>query len=143
MNQPNPNQPPKWEPPHYQSQQNPNTKIFCVLSYLGILWVIGLIADRNNPVTRFHVNQGILLTILGAVLGIISAIWHAIFNAIFGVWAAGFWAGVLWPGRILNGLFSSAVGVVMLVYLLIGIANAARGLQKPLPIIGRLFVIIK
>lgn len=129
--------------PNQPSYSNPYTKLYCALCYLGILWVIGLIVDRQNPVTRFHVNQGILLTILCAVLGIITGIWHAIFNAIFGVWAAGFWAGVLWPGRILNALFSSVVGIIILVYILIGIAHAVTGKQKPLPIIGKMFVIIR
>ena len=147
MNQQNqnypPNQPPKWEPPIYQSQQNPNTKVYCVLAYLGILWLVGLLADRYNPVTRFHVNQGIILTILGAVLGVVSGIWHAIFNAIFGVWFWDEWVGLLWPGRIINSVFSSVVGIILLVYLIIGISNAVRGLQKPLPVIGKIFTILR
>lgn len=127
----------------YQAPSPSYTKAYCALSYVGILWIIGLILDRRNPVTRFHINQGILLTLLSAVLGIILGIWHAIMNAIFGVWAAGFWAGLMLPGRVLNALMSSAVGIIMLIYLLIGITNALRGKQKPLPFIGKLLVIIR
>lgn len=161
MNQPNqspgndPNQPgpqpqrpaeppknPVWEPPVYRSQQD-SSKAYWVLSYIGILWLVGLVADRGNPRTRFHVNQGILLSMLSAALGIVNAIWCAIFNAIFGVRVFGTLIGVHPIGVLLNTVFSLAVTAVLLGYAILGIVHAVQGKETPLPIIGKLFVIVK
>ena len=35
-----------------------NTKLFSVLAYFSVLWLVGLLADPDNPKVRFHVNQG-------------------------------------------------------------------------------------
>jgi len=43
-----------------------NTKLFSVLAYFSVLWLVGLLADPDNPKVRFHVNQGILLSIFSA-----------------------------------------------------------------------------
>ena len=34
-----------------------NTKLFSVLAYFYVLWLVGLLADQDNPKVRFHVNQ--------------------------------------------------------------------------------------
>ncbi len=41
-----------------------NTILFSILSYIGILWLIPLLVEKNDKVVRFHVNQGIVLFIL-------------------------------------------------------------------------------
>ncbi|MCI9575101.1 MAG: hypothetical protein HFJ84_00185 [Clostridiales bacterium] len=140
---PNPPQPPKWEPPVYRSQQAPNSKVYWILCYLGILWLVGLIADRENPKTRFHVNQGIILSMLGAVLSVAYTIWHVIMNAVFGLWFLGGLIGVHPIGAALNTAFGLAVAAIMVFYVVVGIMNAVNCREKPLPIIGKLFVIVK
>ena len=40
-----------------------NTILFSILSYLGILWLIPLLVEKNDKIVRFHVNQGIVLCI--------------------------------------------------------------------------------
>jgi len=42
-----------------------NTILFSILSYIGILWLIPLLVEKNDKVVRFHVNQGIVLFIFG------------------------------------------------------------------------------
>lgn len=55
-----------------------NTILFSILSYIGILWLIPLLVEKNDKVVRFHVNQGIVLfifDIIGSIaVGILSAI---------------------------------------------------------------------
>ncbi len=140
---PNQPQPPQWEPPVYRSQQDPNSKIYWILCYLGILWLVGLIADRENPKTRFHVNQGIILSILGAVLGVIYTLWRVVMNAIFGLWFLGGLIGVHPIGVALNTAFELTVSAIMIFYVIVGIRNAVNCREKTLPIIGKLFVIVK
>ena len=53
-------------------EKKDNTKIFSILSYIGILWLIGLLCDKDNEVVKFHVNEGIWLTIIGAVISAVS-----------------------------------------------------------------------
>ena len=47
--------PPQWQPP----PKSDNTRVYSVLAYIGILWLVGLLADRHNPRVAFHVNQGL------------------------------------------------------------------------------------
>ena len=50
-----------------------NLKIFSILSYIGIFWIVGLISERDDPVVRFHINQGIIKTV------VFSSLWFVIF----------------------------------------------------------------
>ena len=43
------------------SKISPQT-LYCVLSYIYILWIIGFVSDKNNKIVKFHVNQGIILS---------------------------------------------------------------------------------
>ena len=65
------------------SEQLPsNAKLFSILSYVGILWLLGLLIspEKTSPFVRSHVNNGIIISILecipfvGWVCGIICAV---------------------------------------------------------------------
>ena len=65
------------------SEQLPsNAKLFSILSYVGILWLLGLLIspEKTSPFVRSHVNNGIIISIMecipfvGWVRGIICAI---------------------------------------------------------------------
>ena len=65
------------------SEQLPsNAKLFSILSYVGILWLLGLLIspEKTSPFVRSHVNNGIIISIMecipfvGWVCGIICAI---------------------------------------------------------------------
>ncbi len=107
-----------------------NLKIFSILSYIGIFWIVGLISERDDPVVRFHINQGIIKTVvfssLWFVIFVISKILAAISTILLSIVA------LLWLAYFL----------IMFVYIVLGIINAKNEVQRPLPIIGDLFHIL-
>lgn len=100
-----------------------NDKVFGVLAYIGILWLVPLCAGKTE-FTRFHANQGLVLFLAELVLGIASGILAAI-------------PFIGFVGGIVGGLVSLA-GVVLMI---IGIINAAQGQMKELPVIGGIKII--
>ncbi len=65
------------------SEQLPqNAKLFSILAYVGILWLLGLLIrpEKESPYVKSHVNNGIIITIMecipfvGWVCGIICAV---------------------------------------------------------------------
>lgn len=53
------------------SEQLPkNAKLFSILAYVSPLWLLGLLIapEKTSPFVRNHVNNGIVLTIVGAIL---------------------------------------------------------------------------
>ena len=99
----------------------PNGKLYSILSYVGILWLIGMLAapEKDDALVRFHVNQGLVLTIASVVL-------TAAINLV----------GIILPD-ILTGLLSFSVSVASLVFMILGIIAANNGEEKELPIIGQ------
>ena len=122
-------------------QESGNAKIYNVLSYIGILWLIGLLVspEKNDPKVRFHVGQGIILTIASVVLSIIKSILVAVvtmgLKVSFNIFGYGVAGSLLY---VFTTLLSIALAGVILTLMIIGIVNAVNGEQKPLPIIGKL-----
>ncbi len=84
------------------------------ISYLGILVIIPILLQKDNPYTKYHIKQGIALLI-------VSIIWNI-------VWIIPF-----------VGLILGYIGWVFLMVLMImGIINALSGKEKPLPIIYKI-----
>ena len=106
-------------------------KIFGILAYLGILFLVPLLAAKESPFARYHTNQGVVL--------FIAAIGAWIADVILGMMLA-FIPVIGWLIAILLylGVF---VGIIALV--IVGIINAANGVCKPLPVIGNRFTLIK
>lgn len=92
-------------------------KIYGILSYIGILFIIPLLAAPKSPFAKFHANQGCVLFIAGVALGLVA--WIPILG-----WIVGF---VGW--------------VFLLVLAIMGIVNAANGQMKKLPLIGDIEII--
>jgi uncharacterized membrane protein len=88
-------------------------KIFAVLAYVGILFLVPLLAAKESRFARYHTNQGVVLFITGMIGGVLSVI--------------PFVGCILMPVVI--------IGVIVL--MVMGIINAARGECKPLPLIGQ------
>lgn len=97
---------------------NPNAKLFSILAYFGILWIVGLLAAKDDLFVKYHVNQGLILFILGVAGGIVGVI------------------------PLIGGIISAIVSVVCFVFMILGIVNAVKGEMKPLPFIGN-FELIK
>lgn len=102
----------------YATGPNPadveKNKIFAILSYIGILFVVPLLAAKDSPFAMYHANQGLILFLLSIALGVATSI----------VWVL---AIVAWA--------------VPLVFMILGIINAANGQMKPLPLIGGISIL--
>jgi len=111
-------------------------KGMAIIAYL--LFFIPLITGdhKKSAFVRYHTNQGIILFIFSAGLGVASSIVMAILSALlFSVFAWGL-LGAL-------GTMLSLLWIVPIVLLILGIVNASSGNEKPLPLIGSKFTIIK
>ena len=106
----------------FDSKDIADNKGMAVLAYIGILFLIPLLAAPNSRFARFHANQGLVLFLAEVVLG-----------------AAG---GVLGLIPFVGWIISGAIGIVCLAFMIIGIVNAANGKAKELPLIGS-FKLIK
>ena len=87
-----------------------------ILAYIGILFLIPLLAAQNSGFARFHTNQGLILFLAEVVLSAAS--------------------GILGLIPIVGWIVSGAVGILCLALMIIGIVNAANGKAKELPLIG-------
>ena len=105
-----------------------NDKVFSALGYVGILFLIPLLAGKTDY-TRFHANQGLVLFIADVILGIAAGIVGAILGFI----------PIL--GAVIAGIIGGAASIFSLILMIIGIVNAAQGEMKPLPIIGGITII--
>lgn len=92
-------------------------KVFAVLSYFGILFILPLLCCKDSAYAKFHANQGLLLFILEVAAGIINLI--------------------PFVGHIVSLLLSLAV----FVFFILGLVSAAQGTMKPLPLIGTIQII--
>ena len=108
-----------------QAQEN---KVVFILAYL--LFFLPLVSCPNSKIGRFHANQGLLLLITSVAGSIAATILSSTLLAIS-------WR--LWT---VTSLLSWVWAIAMLALMIIGMMNANKGEQKPLPIIGK-FKIIK
>lgn len=100
-------------------------KAFCILSYLGILFIIGLIAQPNSKVVKFHANQGLILFIAEIALGI-----------------AGGLVGIIpFVGAIITGIIGMATSVMTIAAFIYQLVNIMDGKVKKLPLIGDITII--
>ncbi len=97
----------------YTPLQIAEGKWLAVLSYLMFLVVIPLLAGKDKPFVRYHVNQGILLLIAAGVVHVVQYLPFV-------------------------GSFFYTIGIFcVLVLAVVGVVNAASGRARELPIIGQ------
>lgn len=104
-----------------------DNKVFAVLAYFGILFLIPLLAAKESPFARFHANQGLILFLAGIAVAIVASILSIVLGLISPILGMICWA-VLYLG--------------MFVLTVLGIINAVKGEMKELPLIGS-FQLIK
>jgi len=104
----------------YDEKDINDNKVMGVLSYIGILWLVPLLAAKDSKFAKFHANQGLVLWLASIILSVASAVLAII--PIVGCVAA-----ILLP----------VVGIGGFVLMILGIINAAQGKAKELPIIGK------
>ena len=104
-----------------------DNKVVFILSY--ILFFLPLISCPESKVGRFHANQGLVLLIT-SVIGHVSL---SILNTIILAISLRLWAFT----SILTWAWIIAIGALAI----IGMINANKGEQKPLPIIGNITIL--
>jgi uncharacterized membrane protein len=137
------NQQPNYSNQQPMTQPGDNRKIYEILSYIGILWLIGAFVQPENrdPRVRFHVGQGIILSIVeiaaAVVFGILGAILYGAMTTTSSFYGYTYVTGVSWIYGLIMGLLWTAFSIFTLVLSIIGIMNAVKDVEKPLPIIGK------
>lgn len=106
----------------FDPQDINDNKGMSVLAYIGILFLIPLLACPNSRFARYHTNQGLVLFLLELAIGVVTSIFTFI--------------PVIGP--IIGGLLSAVGGIFTLVLMIMGIINAAQGQAKELPLIGKI-----
>ncbi len=104
------------DPETFDIEQN---KVFAVLAYIGILFLVPLLAAPRSRFARYHTNQGIVL-----------------FLSMLIIW---FGLHVLAVIPFVNFMMIPAWFILpagMFAFMIIGIIHAASGEYKPLPWIG-------
>ncbi len=89
-------------------------KAVTFLSYLGILALIPLLANKDSKFAQFHAKQGLILALA----------------VIVGVWISGLIPVLGWM------ILSPAISIGGIVLMIMGLINVANGEMKDLPIIG-------
>ena len=101
-----------------------NEKVCAILSYLlvGIIWYFVDEKMKKSSIAKYHAKQGLALLIVGIIYSIVIGIiaWPLMFLSL----------GMLTP--ILMILY-----YIPLVWVIIGIINAANDKERPLPLIGK------
>lgn len=108
----------------FNSEDVRQNKVFGILAYLGILFLVPLLAAKDSQYARFHANQGLMLFIVDIILGVCVGFISTIL------------AFIPILGWVLIPVVSSSVGILILVMIILGIVNACSGEPKKLPIIG-------
>ena len=104
-------------------------KIVSLFAY--ILFFIPLIVAPNSKYARFHVNQGLILFIIGII--------NSTLQGIFGFWNIGRW---IWEsGWSFNAspflVVFNLLGVALLAAMIYGIVNALNGKAAEIPLVGK------
>jgi uncharacterized membrane protein len=90
--------------------------VWAIIGYIGILFLVPLLAKKDNKFALYHAKQGLVLFIADIIVWVVAFI--LMFIPFIG-WLIG---AILW--------------ILLLVLFIIGIVNAATGKYKALPIIG-------
>lgn len=96
----------------YTEEDIRNNKIWAAIAYLGILFIVPLLVAKDSKFARFHANQGLILFVCLVIANVLSYI----------------------P---IIKFFAWIVDIALLVLMIMGILNAAKGEAKELPVIGK------
>ena len=114
--------------------KNDNNKIYSILAYIGILWIIGFFVDDKNDATKFHVGQSMLITIVWIVVCFLSDLVSKIFvvtkYSYFGL-------KEYQTTSALGNFIIIALYLIPIALSIIGLMNAAKDKECKLPVIGK------
>ena len=107
----------------FEQQDIEKNKFMAILAYFGILVLIPIFVAKDSKFARFHANQGLVLFIAAVLYSVAYSILSGLIVAIS-------WR-LYWLVSIVGLL-----GLIFLVWFVLGIINAAGGRAKELPFIG-------
>ena len=114
---------------HFHPQDVKNNKVMAILSYLGVLVVIPLLAgNKQSEYLKFHLNQGLNLWIIRMIIEILDGNWIYHLNHILNFSTA------------LGTLFT-LLNLAVFVLQIMGIVAACKGEWKKLPLVGEVQLI--
>lgn len=105
-------------------------KVYALLSYISILFLVPLIAAPKSKYARYHANQGLTLFICEAAYNIVRGILLRILRFALG----SFLTGII-------SFVTGMAGLLFVVLAIVGIINAAQGYAKDLPVIGKIKIL--
>lgn len=114
----------------YDADDIEKNKVFGILAYIWILWLVPLLAAKESKFARFHTNEGLVLFLAWLVVWVGLGALSVPLALIPGV---NLLLLALWP----------ILGLGFLILAVIGVINAAQGKTNHLPIIGGRFTLIK
>ena len=97
----------------YDKKDIEDNKLMGVLAYIGLLFLVPLVAAKESQFAQFHTNQGILLFIVGIAGGIIALL------------------------PIIGWILAPVISLATLALTILGSVNVCQGKAKELPIIGK------
>lgn len=100
-------------------------KVLAIIAYIFPLWVIGLIMYPSDKTVCFHARQAINLMVFFLSVNLAINMLNFIFILISPLFV------------MLTALIYTTANIIILVLIIIGCINAAKGKLEPLPIIGR------
>lgn len=113
--------------------EDKNVRLYSILSYVGFLWIIGvLVKEKDNKTLKFHVGQGIILSILWFAIGTFGKVVSFFVDLIDFI---DFPFGVI--GSIASLIIMVPFCIFAFVLMIIGIMNANNGKEEELPVIGQ------
>ncbi len=98
----------------YMPEDIQQNKGMAFLAYLGILFLIPLLAKKDSPYAQFHAKQGLVLFLGWIAVTVINVI------------------------PIIGQIISALGSLFLIVLFIMGVINAFSGKVKELPLIGQL-----
>ena len=120
-----------------------DNKIFALLSYIGPLFLVPVLAAPKSKYARFHANQGLVLFLAEIIIALPLRALDWLNGFIFGNielfqdWLS-FVPAVV--GAVIS-LVGLVVGMLALVLAVIGVINAFQGKANELPFIGKMRIL--
>lgn len=96
-----------------QPQETDKVNAIAILSYIGILFLVPLLAAKDDEFAQYHAKQGLVLFIVAVVGSFIGMV------------------------PILGWLLLPFFGLAVLILAIMGIINVFKGERKELPFIGQ------
>lgn len=119
-------------------------KLYSALAYIPLVWIVSFFAQRKNMFVRFHIKQGMKLTLFAFVTSCVAWALNVLFSRLFSYSvatptaedAAHVTTGVNQTGQTVCLAVIFCAVILCLLYFLYGVIAASTGKTKPLPFLG-------